>query len=51
MKKQILNLGKTLNKVEQKEIKGDINQCPKCWIMTPKGCFLPDFQTDPECQV
>ena len=49
MKKTILGLGKTLNKNEQLSINGGVNSCPQCWIMTPKGCFLPDVHPDPNC--
>ncbi|MFD2566439.1 hypothetical protein [Pseudotenacibaculum haliotis] len=50
MKKTILNFGKALNKVEQKEIQGgsgcpqiDPNECTGCGgYPTPNGCCLGD---------
>lgn len=53
MKKSILNIGKILNKVEQKSIQGGMG-CPqvppnKCFgcggFPTPGGCCLGDAQT------
>ncbi|TDQ23969.1 hypothetical protein [Tenacibaculum caenipelagi] len=36
MKKSILNLGKALNKIEQKTINGGGESCP------PRGCYYSD---------
>ena len=36
MKKSIVNLGKTLNKLEQKQINGGDESCP------PIGCYYSD---------
>ena len=60
MKKSILNLGKTLNKTEQKLINGGVVNCPdmSCYYGTPiRGDSAPycgtcsDFYSLPlECQ-
>ena len=49
MKKSILNLGKSLNKAEQKTITGSFGPCGKCGIMTPRGCFYPNIHPNPDC--
>ncbi len=54
MTKSILNLGKTLNKVEQKSINGGYSRCTtdsdcqlgyKCYVYAQNTCQDPDYPT------
>ncbi len=48
MKKSILNLGKALNKIEQKEINGGFNIPVICRVFCPAGCHCSGHLND-EC--